>query len=87
MSCAQIALNRAGIAYDNYFASEVDKYAIKITQKNYPDTIQLGDIRQIKSSGLPKIELIIGGSPCQRYKVLGNGFTVDIIVELLKGLK
>lgn len=50
MSCGQIALNRAEIKYKNYFSSEIDKYAIKITQKNYPKTIQLGDVRLISFS-------------------------------------
>lgn len=65
ISCGQIALNRAGIKYDNYFASEIDKYAIKITQHNYPNTIQLGDVTKLKCSDLPKINLVIGGTPCQ----------------------
>ena len=65
MSCGQIALNRVGIEYDNYFASEIDKHAIKVTQTNYPKTIQLGDVREIKAEKLPKIDLLIGGSPCQ----------------------
>lgn len=65
MSCGQIALNKAGIEYDNYFASEIDKHAIKVTQTNYPNTIQLGDVREIKAENLPKIDLLIGGSPCQ----------------------
>ena len=47
MSCGQIALNRAGVKYDKYFASEVDKYAMKVTQANYPKTTQLGDVTQI----------------------------------------
>ena len=47
MSCGQIALNRAGIYYSHYFASEIDKYAISITLKNYPNTKQLGDVSQI----------------------------------------
>jgi site-specific DNA-cytosine methylase len=64
MSCGQIALNRAGIKYDNYFASEIDKWAIQVTQKNYPNTVQLGDVTNIKASNLPKIDLLIGGSPC-----------------------
>jgi len=72
ISCGQVALNRAGIKYDKYFASEIDKYAIKITQKNYPNTIQLGDIRNIKSIDLPKIDLIIGGSPCQGFSFAGK---------------
>lgn len=65
MSCGQIALNRCGIKYDNYFASEIDEPAIKVTQSNYPDTIQLGSVVDIKGSGLPGIDLLIGGSPCQ----------------------
>ena len=56
-----------------YYASEIDKYAIKVTQKNFPDTIQLGDIREVKASGLPKIDLLIGGSPCQDVSFAGKG--------------
>jgi DNA (cytosine-5)-methyltransferase 3A len=72
MSCGQIALNRVGIKYDNYFASEIDKHAIKVTQHNYPNTIQLGDVTQIKGSDLPKIDLLIGGSPCQGFSFAGK---------------
>ena len=71
MSCGQIALNRVGIEYDNYFASEIDKNAIKVTQTNYPNTIQLGDVREIKAENLPKIDLLIGGSPCQSFSTMG----------------
>jgi site-specific DNA-cytosine methylase len=67
MSCGQIALNKAGIFYDQYFASEIEKDSIKVTQHNYPKTIQLGDICKINSSDLPKIDLLIGGSPCQSF--------------------
>ena len=77
MSCGQIALNRVGINYDNYFASEIDKHAIQITQKNYPNTIQLGDVTQIKAEDLPKIDLLIGGSPCQSFSNAGNGKGFD----------
>jgi len=73
MSCGQLALRRAGIKYDNYFASEVDKYAIKVTQANFPDTIQLGDVTQVKSVDLPKIDLLIGGSPCTGFSTAGKG--------------
>ena len=69
MSCGQIALNRLGIKYKNYFASEIKKHAIKVTQHNYPQTIQLGDIRNIKSKNLPKIDLILAGSPCQDFSI------------------
>lgn len=72
ISCGQIALNRAGIEYENYFASEIDKHAIKVTQLNYPNTIQLGDITKIDVSKLPKIDLLIGGSPCQGFSLAGK---------------
>jgi len=77
MSCGQIALNRAGITYDNYYASEIDKHAIKVTQHNYPNTIQLGDVTKIKSSDLPKIDLLIGGSPCQGFSFSGKQLNFD----------
>ena len=64
ISGAQIALERAGIKYDNYYASETDKYAMKITQKHYPETIQLGNVEFVNGSELPDIWLLIGGSPC-----------------------
>jgi DNA-cytosine methyltransferase len=72
ISCGQVALERAGIDVDNYFASEIDKHAIKVTQSNYPDTIQLGDVRDIDCSELPKIDLLIGGSPCQGFSYIGK---------------
>ena len=72
MSCGQIALNKLGIKYDNYFASEIDKYAIQVTQKNYPNTKQLGDVTKIDLNSLPKIDLLIGGSPCQRFSFAGK---------------
>jgi DNA (cytosine-5)-methyltransferase 3A len=77
MSCGQIALNRVGITYDNYYASEIDKHAIKVTQHNYPNTIQLGDVTKIKSSDLPKIDLLIGGSPCQGFSFSGKQLNFD----------
>jgi DNA-cytosine methyltransferase len=72
MSCGQIALNRAGIKYDKYFASEIDKYAIEVTQHNYPETIQIGDILNVKGSDLPKIDIMFGGSPCQGFSFAGK---------------
>jgi len=76
MSCGQIALNRVNIPYNNYFASEIDKNAIKVTQHHYPNTIQLGDVTKIDVSNLPNIDLLIGGSPCQSFSNAGlrNGF-------------
>ena len=72
MSCGQIALNRVGIKYDKYFASEIDKYAIQVTQHNYPETIQIGDILDVKGSDLPQIDLMFGGSPCQGFSFAGK---------------
>jgi DNA (cytosine-5)-methyltransferase 3A len=72
ISCGRLALDRAGIKYDNYYASEIDKYAIKVAQHNYPDTIQLGDVALISGISLPKIDLLIGGSPCQSFSSAGN---------------
>ena len=72
MSCGQIALDRIGVKYDNYFASEIDKHSIKVTQSNYSKTIQIGDIRNIKAVDLPKIDLLIGGSPCQGFSFAGK---------------
>lgn len=67
ISCGQVALNRAGIQVKNYFASEIDKNAIKVTQHNFPNTKQIGDVLDVKASTLPKIDLIMGGSPCQGF--------------------
>lgn len=70
ISCGQVALERAGIKVDNYYASEIDKYAIQITQKNYPNTIQIGDVTKVTADMLPKIDLLIGGSPCQSLSIV-----------------
>lgn len=75
MSCGQIALNRAGIKYDNYYASEIDKYAIKVTQANYPNTIQLGSVIGLQPP--VDIDLLIGGSPCQGFSFAGKQLAFD----------
>jgi len=72
MSCGQQALVRAGIKYDKYFASEIDKYAIKVTMANFPETIQLGSVTDVDGYSLPKIDLLIGGSPCQSFSFAGK---------------
>ena len=72
MSCGQQALERAGIKVNNYYASEIDKYAIQVTMANYPNTIQLGSVINVDGYSLPKIDLLIGGSPCQSFSFAGK---------------
>ena len=73
ISCGQVALERAGIPIEVYYASEIDKYAIQIAQKNYPNTIQLGDVTKIDfTQYIGKIDLIMGGSPCQDLSIAGK---------------
>ena len=73
MSCGQIALERCGYNVANYFASEIDKYAIKVTMANYPKTRQVGDVCFINPCNFPKIDLILVGSPCQGFSFAGKG--------------
>ena len=77
MSCGQIALDKLGIKVDNYFASEIDKYAMQVTQKNYPNTKQIGNVINVKGVDLPKIDLLYGGSPCQSFSLAGDGSGFD----------
>ena len=79
MSCGQIALNRAGINVKSYHASELDKYAITVTQANYPDTIQLGDVNNWREWDIDwsSIDLLIGGSPCQGFSFAGKQLAFD----------
>ena len=89
MSCGHIALDKAGVQVDNYFASEVDKYAIQVAQTNYPDTVHLGDVRDVRTSegmlyvtegdGCPhyEIDLLMGGSPCQGFSFAGSQLNFD----------
>lgn len=69
ISCGQAALERAGIKVDNYYASEIEKNAIKITCKNYPNTIQIGDVTKIQGAKYWGVDLLIGGSPCQSLSI------------------
>jgi DNA-cytosine methyltransferase len=79
MSCGQIALNRAGINVKSYYASELDKYAITVTQANHPDTIQLGDVNNWRKWDIDwsSIDLLIGGSPCQGFSFAGKQLAFD----------
>ena len=75
MSCGRIALDKAGIPINNYWASEIDPYAIKVARINYPDTIHVGDIAALdwNDQGLhAHIDLLIGGSPCQGFSFAGK---------------
>lgn len=77
MSCGQIALDQLGIKVDKYFAAEIDPYAIKVAKANYPDMVHLGDVRDVTSDRLPKIDLLIGGSPCQGFSFAGKNLNFD----------
>lgn len=72
MSCGQIALTNLGCFPNKYYASEVDKFAIRQTRHVFPDTIHIGDVTQVDMSKLDKIDLIIGGSPCQSFSFAGK---------------
>ena len=74
MSCGQIALNRLKVDIETYYAAEIDKFAIEITQKNYPDTIQLGDVTKWQDWDIDwsSIDLVSGGFPCQAWSIAGK---------------
>jgi site-specific DNA-cytosine methylase len=72
ISCGQVVLDQRKIPIKNYFASEINTDAIKVTIKNYPNTIQLGDVNNWKKWVLPKIDILFGGSPCQGFSFSGK---------------
>jgi DNA-cytosine methyltransferase len=95
MSCGQIALSKLGVKVDKYHASEIDKYAIEITQKNFPQTVQLGDICKIDAKDFMDVDLMLAGSPCQGFSFAGSQLAFDDprsalffeFVRLLKEIK
>ena len=98
ISCGQIALERAGIKVQNYYASEIDKYAIQgVTQPNYPDTIQLGDINEWRNWDIDfsTVDLITAGFPCQSFSVAGKqlgdkdprGMLFWVMLDVIKHVK
>ena len=74
ISCGRVALQRAGIPVNKYYASEIDKYAIMITQNNFPNTVQLGDVTKWEDWDIDwsSIDLLIGGNPCVSWSVAGK---------------
>ena len=77
MSCGQIALQESGIDVETYYASEIDKFAVKTSQRKFPNTIHLGSVLDVKGADLPKINLLIGGSPCQGFSTSGKGLNFE----------
>lgn len=80
MSCGQIALDKLNVKVDKYYASEIKEDAIRVTQQNYPNTIQVGDIKELSGDQLPEIDLLMGGSPCQNL-------SIAMAIEHRNGLK
>ena len=95
MSCGQLALQKLGIEVDTYYASEIDKFAIQVTQANFPNTIQVGDVCELKAKDYQDIDLILAGSPCQGFSFAGKQLAFDDprsalffeFVRLLKEIK
>jgi site-specific DNA-cytosine methylase len=79
ISAGQLALRQANKTIDQYYASEVDKYAIQLTQRNFPNTIQLGDVNNWREWDIPwaEIDLVMGGSPCQGFSFAGKQLNFD----------
>lgn len=97
MSCGRVALERAGLTVNNYYSSEIDKFAIQVADNNYPDNIKLGDVTQWKNWSIDwsSIDLIIAGSPCQGFSFAGKQFGFDdprsklffVFIEILNHIK
>ncbi len=85
MSCLQLALNKAQITKYKYYASEIDKYAMQVTMANFPNTIQIGDVRNVKGSDLGFVHILGGGSPCQSFSFAGKrkGMSTKDNIEIL----
>lgn len=77
MSCGRIALDRLGIPVEKYYASEIDKYAIQVSQANYPDIIQVGDICDLDPKDYMDVDLMLAGSPCQGFSFAGKQLAFD----------
>ncbi len=94
ISAGRVALERARIKVDKYYASEIDKYAIKITMNNYSDTIQIGDVYNIDYSKLENVDMVIGGSPCTHWSIAkkdrettSEGIGFDLFMQFVKAIE
>lgn len=97
ISCGRVALQRAGITVENYYASEIDSYAMKVSNKNYPDIVQLGDIRNWRewTIDFKNIGILFAGFPCQAWSIMGKqdgdadprGELVHHLIGILKKIK
>lgn len=95
MGCGRLALEKSGIKVMNYFSCEIDKYASAVTKYHFPDTIELGDVNSLDTFYLPKIDLLLAGSPCQGFSFMGDQLAFDDprsklffrFVEVLKELR
>lgn len=78
ISCGRVALQRAGIKVDKYFTSEIKPQALQVARHNHPSNIELVDVTRLDTTTLPKIDLLIGGSPCfiagTQILTLDNGY-------------
>ena len=77
MSCGRIALDQLGVPVEKYYASEIDKYAIQVSQANYPEIVQVGDICNLDAKDYQDVDLIIAGSPCQGFSFAGKQLAFD----------
>jgi site-specific DNA-cytosine methylase len=94
MSCGQLALEKAGVTFNEYYASEIDPWAIQVAKNNFPDTVHLGDVTELESRYFTDVDLLIGGTPCQSFSNAGDGTGFDgssklfwEYVRLLKEIK
>ena len=97
MSCGRLALDKADVKYGNYYAAEIDKYAVKVSSANYPNTIQLGDVTKWRDWDIDwaSIDLLLGGSPCQGFSFAGKQLAFDdprsalffVYVDILNHIK
>jgi DNA (cytosine-5)-methyltransferase 3A len=77
MGGARLALQSLGIVPSHYYASEIDKFAIKVATSNFKDIEEVGDITALRGEDFKDIDLIIGGSPCQSFSIAGDGSGID----------